>query len=606
MTTRPARARLIDGAAVRRRRGTARLLIAALAAGGTLAAATPAAGTVICVHRVSGACTETQPAVGTLGDQLQAAIDVTETNPGTDSILLGDGTYDRTHGFRYAFGDGTLVVQGTGASRVTLRNLDGSTSGTTFAGAVTSGIVVLRELTVVAPPAQSGVGVDLPTENSRVVEARVTGPSPAAGSPTGITGQGLSVEDVTVDGVYVGIFGSGSLLNVERTTVDARSDAVRSYAGTTTLRRVRARTAGSNSRAFLQDGGTATVENSVLDASATDPSANNQAVASVCSASASASTTLRFVTARSATAYGAYASCSQPGRTAALTVRDSILAPGTAVITSGAATVALSDSRWDGSGTGAIAPGPRLRTDPPRFVSATDLRLQPSSPLIDAATVAGSLLTEPYAGGDVLGGPRVLDGDGDGVTAPDLGAYEHAFVPVPPGGSPTEPGSGSPGGDAPDGAPGGGGDPGGGVPAGGGPGGGTPGDGIGTPGGGTTMPAYRGVAAGPGRVRLDRRRRARITVTCPASAVTRCRGTLALIRTTGKGRKRRTTTLGRATLAVRADRSVAVRIALPARTVRGITTRGLPVVARTRTRDARAGASDRTRTATVRLLPARR
>lgn len=572
------------------RRRPARLLLAVaavVAAVGTQAA--PAAAKVICVNRVSGACTENQPAVGTLGDRLQAAIDVAEANPGTDSILLGDGTYDRTHGFRYAFGDGTLVVQGTGAARVTLRNPDTATSGTTFDGAMTSGIVVLRELTVVAPPGQNAVGADLSVENSRVVEARVTGPTPLAGTPDGISGRGLSVEDVTIDGVYDGILGFGALLNVERTTIDARSDAVRSYAGTTTVRRVVARTSGSNSRAFLQGGGTATVENTVLDAFSTDPDANNQAVASVCDASASASTTLRYVTARSATTFGAYSSCSEPGRTATLIARDSILAPGTGLRANGAnATATISDARWDGSGAGAITPGAGLRTDPPQFVGVSDLRLLPSSPLIDAGTVAGSLLAEPYVEGDVLGGPRVLDGNGDGVAAPDLGAYERAYEPGAPGGDPGDPGGPQDGGGPQgDGGPGGGGPPGGGA-------------------GVVVLPAYPGATVRAGRLRLDRRRRVRVTVGCGATAVTRCRGTLTLVRTTGEGRKRRTTTLGRARLSVLAGRKTSVRVTLSGRAARGIPARGLPVTARTRTRDARPGATDRTRTAAVRLLAASR
>jgi hypothetical protein len=57
-----------------------------------------------------------------------------------------------------------------------------------------------------------------------------------------------------------------------------------------------------------------------------------------------------------------------------------------------------------------------------------DFRLQPASPMIDAAG------TSPVGGEesatDFGGNPRITDGDGDLQPARDIGAYEHA--PVPP------------------------------------------------------------------------------------------------------------------------------------------------------------------------------
>jgi len=68
----------------------------------------------------------------------------------------------------------------------------------------------------------------------------------------------------------------------------------------------------------------------------------------------------------------------------------------------------------------------------PRFVGGPtepeiDLALAPDSPLIDAG---GDELT---AATDVLGGPRPLDGNGDGVAEPDPGAFEAAEDSYDPG-----------------------------------------------------------------------------------------------------------------------------------------------------------------------------
>jgi len=61
----------------------------------------------------------------------------------------------------------------------------------------------------------------------------------------------------------------------------------------------------------------------------------------------------------------------------------------------------------------------------PLFVDFADrnLRLQPSSPAIDAGTRAVPHLPRT----DLDGNPRVVDGNGDGTVLPDIGAYE--FIP---------------------------------------------------------------------------------------------------------------------------------------------------------------------------------
>lgn len=71
--------------------------------------------------------------------------------------------------------------------------------------------------------------------------------------------------------------------------------------------------------------------------------------------------------------------------------------------------------------------GPGNIDSDPRFVNpaASDFRLRPSSPCIDAGTSRSDLPLTDYAGG-----PRILDGNEDGLVRMDMGAFE--FDPTVP------------------------------------------------------------------------------------------------------------------------------------------------------------------------------
>jgi len=69
-----------------------------------------------------------------------------------------------------------------------------------------------------------------------------------------------------------------------------------------------------------------------------------------------------------------------------------------------------------------LLPGPGNFTDAPRFVDTngwSDLRLQADSPCIDGGTNLSGLIST-----DILGLPRPMDGNGDGLARFDIGAYE--------------------------------------------------------------------------------------------------------------------------------------------------------------------------------------
>ena len=90
------------------------------------------------------------------------------------------------------------------------------------------------------------------------------------------------------------------------------------------------------------------------------------------------------------------------------------------------------------SGSASVSePEPDIDADP-QFTSDLlgEFGLRAGSPAIDSAY--SPPLTADESATDLAGNPRVVDGNGDGVAARDMGAYEAAGVPAPPDTTPPD------------------------------------------------------------------------------------------------------------------------------------------------------------------------
>jgi hypothetical protein len=128
--------------------------------------------------------------------------------------------------------------------------------------------------------------------------------------------------------------------------------------------------------------------------------------------------------------------CDTPGRTAAVTVANSIVWGFTrAFATGNASSVSTTYSDYPG------ATGDTNMAFDPRFQAPGDVRLRPDSPLVDRGRPGPLSDAEPHE--DALGYVRVVDGNADGTPRRDIGALElQPPAPFPlPGNVLTNPGA---------------------------------------------------------------------------------------------------------------------------------------------------------------------
>jgi PKD domain len=518
---------------------------------------------VYCVNTTAGCDVVESP------PSFQQALDDAESNPGADTVKLGSTpVISTTTGFTYASTD-AVAIEGAGGRDL---GQSGTVLNDTSASPTNH---TLLTVTSVAPSTISGIDFIVPAGNGNGAIATNGTISNVAidGTDLGSTqvavvlqsGGALTGSDIRFP--TAGNFDFGVLVAGAGTAVaDSRIQAARAYetagAGTDsgTVRRTEL---DASVFGLFVTRGDVTVEDSLL-VTRTDNAFGN-ATASVSTAGADASLSLDHVTmiGSSRPSASALGSSANSGHRANLTFRNGVMtgytngldrsatSGGTANLTTDYSDYSATTTSDSGSGT--LSETNHL-TAPPGFLSGTDYHLRSDSPLVDAGDPAGLAAGESST--DASGQPRVVDGNGDCSARRDIGAYE--FQPGPR--APRTSASAAPGAtftgqlvtfnspDAcdPDGDPlsyswtfdDGGGAPGASVQR----TFSTPGihfgtvtvsDGTGRSATATASvfiayPPFAGVAIGRGRVRASRKGAVKLTVSCPATTVGRCAGTLTL------------------------------------------------------------------------------
>lgn len=398
-------------------------------------AASPAyaATNVICVGSPAGVVCNANAA------SISAAVTLANGNAVDDTIRVGPGTY--TDG-PYQLGSGArfvdLIGSGDGVTTITLApgaiqdyvrtesgrvsdlsiDLNPTTSAGDKALVAYDGAVVER-VTVNASSATSVSAVTL--ADASMAGSNVFGNLGDPNSRAVYSDGDASISNSILESGYQGFYASSSPGEVE------------------TLSRVTVRAGG---QAVSVDGGTININNALIDLGTAD-------AVGLAAVNPNPGTTQKTISANHVTIVGggpnsvgvlAQSSAATAKQTSIVNLANSIVrGPDTDIrVAAGnngsqggnsVATVNATYSDWatqevmpaaNGS-TVLSAPVSNVSNIDPQFenAAAKDFRLKPSSPLVDAGNpgVFGPIL-------DLAGSPRAVDGDGDGSTVRDMGAYE--------------------------------------------------------------------------------------------------------------------------------------------------------------------------------------
>lgn len=392
-------------------------------------AASPAhaAESVICVGSPVGPCSVNAASI-------PAAIALANGNAVDDRILVGPGSYSdgpysltgTSHGLVLeGSGDGTVLTLPAGASQeyvlanhATVRNLKivlESTTSTNDYAVFAFGGAVVEDVTIDGTGTSDATGIH--AANAQVVGTSIQ--MPLGSGSRAMYGEGsVTVLDSTLTGdTGFAHSGTGTPDTLSRTTVRT------SYVGVST------------------DGGTVDIDDSVIDLGATGATG-------LMAANFNDSPTPKSINADHVTivngngsSEGVWAWAARPTtvQSSTVTMTNSIVrGPAVSLIADagndgalgGTSTatidVSFTDFQTTGGtigahGAGGVVPGAGNLNVDPAFVDAAggDFRLSPGSPVIDRG--------DPAAGPpatDRAGAPRVVDGDGDGSSVRDMGAYE--------------------------------------------------------------------------------------------------------------------------------------------------------------------------------------
>jgi PKD repeat protein len=236
-----------------------RNLLLAIAAAGAVALVAPglAGAETICVHAPAAAtCDATEP-------DLQAGLDTAESNPGADTVAVGNPGFPQMGPFVYprkAVIVDPVTIKGVGGARPVL---------TAPVGEATLSLnkATIEGIDVVLPSSDDGIGIG--AINSTLRDVRVTGPGPKQLGAIGIKAHGpLSLDNVSVSGTgEAGLFLDLGDYDVDATNLRTANSVEGVGVGDD------ARLALSHSRIggrdfALADRGTATVTSTVLETTA--------------------------------------------------------------------------------------------------------------------------------------------------------------------------------------------------------------------------------------------------------------------------------------------------------------------------------------------------
>lgn len=344
---------------------------------------------------------------------LEAALSSAAAGAGSDQVLLGPGTFTAafSSGFDYSAADPVEII-GRGASQTIV----------TAAAALTAGEAVLS---------LSG------HPDSAVRNLAVTVPA-TAGAADGIalsagTASGVEVGGASTTQVRRGIVQTGGLVRSSRAAapgsnaasvavvntdgatddVEVRGTTGITLSGTTSTKRLHAIANGS-AGISASGAGTHTISQSEI---------RNAGSYGIRLSSTTGQAQSVSVTDTTLSANGSYGVFSDQSSASTLTIDGANIVNhsyGVYRASTSSMSVTYSNVWNNGVNYTSVLAGTGTISQNPQFISATDLRPQGSSPLIDAGNPSAAAAAQ-----DAGGRTRDVDGNGDGTVRRDIGAHEY-------------------------------------------------------------------------------------------------------------------------------------------------------------------------------------